>query len=112
MNKRQKHPAVGDYYYHYKHNPKSEINNFAYEIIGIGHHTEIDGLSESAMVIYAPLYEESSVYQNDKHFNIRPLDMFVSKVTKNEKTFSRFKRVTNIDTIAKLQKIKKKLYKK
>jgi hypothetical protein len=60
----------GRYYYHYKHDPLLSINNYAYEIINIGHHTEIDGLSESAMVIYAPLYSEAGVYKAGKHFDI------------------------------------------
>lgn len=36
-------PELG-FYYHYKHDPTGAVNNYAYEILNIGHHTEIDGL--------------------------------------------------------------------
>lgn len=28
------------YYYHYKHDSEGEINNYAYEVIGVGLHSE------------------------------------------------------------------------
>ncbi len=30
------------FYYHYKHDPKGEVNNYAYEVMGVGSHTEED----------------------------------------------------------------------
>ena len=30
------------YYYHFKHDPDGPINNYAYYIHGVGHHTEDD----------------------------------------------------------------------
>ena len=30
------------YYYHYKHDPNGPLNNYAYYIYGVGHHTEDD----------------------------------------------------------------------
>jgi len=27
------------FHYHYKHDPKGEVNNYAYEVIGVGIHT-------------------------------------------------------------------------
>jgi hypothetical protein len=36
-----------EFYYHYKHDPK-DLTNFAYEVLGEGHHTE----DESKYVIY------------------------------------------------------------
>ncbi len=101
---------IGGFYYHYKHDPKGPINNYAYEIINIGHHTEIQGLKESAMVIYAPLYAQAGVYVEGKHFDVRPLEMFLEEVTKEGQTFSRFTHITDEQTIEDLKKIKKELY--
>src|SRR5436305_12798626 len=30
------------YYYHFKHDPNGPLNNYAYYIYGVGHHTEED----------------------------------------------------------------------
>ena len=71
------------FYYHYKHDPSGPINNYAYEIVGVGCHTEDDCRPEDEnLVVYRPLYE-STVYKAGKLFDIRPLEMFVESVTKN-----------------------------
>ena len=67
------------FYYHYKHNLNGPINNYAYEVLSTGYHTEIAGFDESAMVVYRPLYENATVYKIGKHWNIRPLKMFLEK---------------------------------
>lgn len=103
-------PDLG-FYYHYKHDPNAEFNNHAYEVMGVGHHTEIDGLEESAMVMYRPLYE-SSVYKIGKHWDLRPIDMFLDPVTKDGKTFPRFQIITETDVITKLEKIRQEMYSK
>lgn len=103
-------PKIGGFYYHYKHDPEKGFNNYAYEIINIGHHTEIDGLKESAMVIYAPLYPEAGVYKEGRHYDVRPLEMFLEEVEKDGKTFKRFSEITDIELITKLQEVKKELY--
>ncbi len=103
-------PKVGGFYYHYKHDPAKGFNSHAYEIINFGHHTEVEGLKESAMVIYAPLYAEAGVYKEGKHFDVRPLSMFLESVTKDGKTFSRFTLITDPELIQKLKDIKKELY--
>jgi len=105
MNK----PETGAYYYHYKHDPGGEVNNYAYEIMNIAHHTEIDGLEESAMVIYAPLYE-AFVYNNGKHWDARPLGMFMEEVEKDGKKFPRFTKIIDREIITKLDQIKNELY--
>ncbi len=97
------------FYYHYKHDPNGTINNYAYEIMGIGHHTEMEGLAESAMVMYRPLYE-SSVYKAGKHWDLRPLHMFMEEVTKEGKTFPRFQKITDPDLIEKLEKTRDEMY--
>lgn len=37
----KKVPEVG-FYYHYKHDPTGSVNNYAYEVVGVGFHTEDD----------------------------------------------------------------------
>ena len=43
------------FYYHYKHDPKGNFDNYAYEILGIAVHSE----TEEKTVVYRPLYESS-----------------------------------------------------
>ena len=97
------------FYYHYKHDPQGAVNNYAYEVMGIGHHTEVEGLRESAMVMYRPLYE-ASVYKLGKHWDLRPINMFLEPVTKDGKTFSRFTKITDQTVIDALTKIQKEMY--
>ncbi len=97
------------FYYHYKHNPEGEINNYAYEVMGIGHHTEIDGLEESAMVMYRPIYE-ARVFKIGKHWDLRPLQMFMEDVTKDGKTFPRFSKIEDEEVIKKLTEIRDRMY--
>jgi hypothetical protein len=107
---KQKQPERG-FYYHYKHDPNGPVGNYAYEVLNIGHHTEIDGLEESAMVIYQPLYETAGVYKIGKHWDVRPLGMFMEEVTKDGKTFPRFQKITDEKIIEQLIAIKEELYK-
>lgn len=103
-------PQIGSYYYHYKHDEEKGIYSHAYKIVNIGHHTEVEGLFESAMVIYAPLYEEAGVYKEGKHFDVRPLSMFLEEVTKDGKTFPRFSLITDTILIEKLRIKELELY--
>ena len=112
-----KEPQPG-FYYHYKHNPKGEVGNYAYEVLNIAHHTEIEGLEESAMVVYRPLYA-ASVYKIGKHWDVRPLSMFMEdvEVKQNEQGFSllkmkRFTKITDPKTILELEKIRDRMYAK
>jgi len=103
------------FYYHYKHDPNGPINNYAYEVIGTGHHTEVteeqvqNGV-DPFFVIYRPLYKEASVYRLGRLFDIRPLQMFMEEVVKGEKKFPRFTRITNLETIERLKDLCKHLY--
>lgn len=103
-------PKIGAYYYHYKHDEDKGIFDHAYKIINIGHHTEIKGLKESAMVIYAPLYEQAGVYTEGKHYDVRPLDMFLEKVEKDGKDSPRFLEISDSDLIQKMKAKEKELY--
>jgi hypothetical protein len=74
----KKVPEPG-YYYHFKHDPDGPVNNYAYYIYGVGHHTEDDCRAEDAfMQVYRPLYEEAYAYRNGGLFDLRPLQMFFS----------------------------------
>lgn len=98
------------FYYHYKHDPNGSVNNYAYEIVGVGCHTEEDCRPEDAnIVVYRPLYE-ASVYKAGKLFDLRPLEMFMEDVTKEGKTFPRFKKITDPSIIAQLEEIKSSMY--
>ncbi len=100
------------FYYHYKHDPKGPVNVYSYEMIGVGCHTE-DNCSpaDSNMVAYRPLYD-SSIYSEGKGklFYLRPLEMWIENVTKGDKTFPRFQKITDSAVIAELQKIKLEMY--
>jgi hypothetical protein len=98
------------FYYHYKHDPNGSINNYAYEVVGVGCHTEDDCRPEDAnLVVYRPLYE-SSVYKAGKLFDIRPLEMFMESVTKEGKTFPRFAKILDQAVVRELSEIKKNMY--
>lgn len=101
---------IGAFYYHYKHDPKGLVNNYAYQIVNIAHHTEVEGLKESAMVVYRPLYESAGVYKEGKHYDVRPLVMFLEKVNKDGKMAPRFTEITDFETLEKLKEIKQKMY--
>ncbi len=97
------------FYYHYKHSGKS-VDDYAYEVLNIGHHTEIDGLEASAMVVYRPLYKSAGVYGIGKHWDVRPLGMFMEAVTKDGKQVPRFKKIEDPAVIAQLEKIALEMY--
>ena len=98
------------FYYHYKHDPNGTINNYAYELIGVGIHSEEDCRPEDAnMAIYLPIYE-SSAYRAGKFFVLRPLEMFMGNIEKENKTMLRFTKITDPDIIVKLEKIKGEMY--
>lgn len=102
-------PEVG-FYYHYKHDPEGAINNYAYEVVGVGHHTEDDCRPEDAnMVVYRPLYE-AFVYTAGKLFDLRPLEMWMGTVEKDGKTIPRFTKVTEPSRIEALEEIRSQMY--
>jgi hypothetical protein len=109
MNIPNKVPENG-FYYHYKHNPAGSVNNYAYEFVGVGHHTEEDCRPEDAnMVIYRPLYE-AFVYKAGKLFDLRPLEMWMGDVELNGKRVPRFKKITDPEVIHQLEQVKAQMY--
>ncbi len=101
---------TGVFYYHYKHNPDGGIEDYAYEFLGVGYHTEIEDMDKAAMVVYRPLYKRARVYKAGKHWDVRPLAMFMEKVVKDGKPISRFTKITNPKVILQLKKIRNQMY--
>jgi hypothetical protein len=88
------------YYYHFKHNPSGPVNTYAYEVLGVGRHSE-DG---THLIVYRPLY--TSDYFDESDFSLRPLAMFMENVTKDGKTFPRFTKITDESVIAQLKALR------
>lgn len=103
-------PETG-FYYHYKHDLAGPLNNYAYEVLGVGVHTEDDCRPEDAnMVVYRPLYKTpENPYAKNSLF-LRPSEMFTDTVTKRDVSFPRFTKITDTKTIVELEAIKKELY--
>ena len=62
------------------------------------------------MVVYRPLYESAGVYKIGKHWDVRPLAMFMEKVIKNSIEMDRFTKITDLNVIEQLEKIKDSIY--
>jgi hypothetical protein len=103
------------FYYHYKHDPSGPVNNYAYEVLGVGFHTEDDTRpGEEHFVVYRPLYE-ASVYRASKELDVlcfdnRPLEMWMGEVEKEGVIIPRFKKITDPDIIAELERIRAEMY--
>lgn len=98
------------FYYHYKHDLNGSVNNYAYEVVGVGCHTEDNCRPEDQnMVVYRPLYE-ASVYKAGKLFDLRPLDMWMGSVDLKGQTVSRFSKITDESIISQLEEIRQKMY--
>lgn len=107
----EKRPEPG-FYYHCKHDPNGPVNNYAYYIYGIGHHTEDDCRPDDAfMQVYRPLYETAYAYRHGGMFDLRPLSMFYNpaKLSSGHEV-ARFTRITDPEVIAELQAIKGRMY--
>lgn len=103
------YPEPG-FYYHYKHDPEGAVNNYAYEVVGTGHHTEDDCRPEDQfLVVYRPLYE-AFVYTLGKLFDLRPLAMWMGDVEKEGKIIARFTRITDEERIKQLAAIRDAMY--
>lgn len=105
----QKRPETG-YYHHYKHDPQKGVRDYAYFILGVGHHTEEDCRPEDQfMQVYLPLYE-SFVYKNGKMLDLRPLHMYAEPAQWKGKEVERFTRITDPAVIAELKAVRNEMY--
>ncbi len=108
-------PGVG-FYYHYKHDDSKGVQDYAYEVMGVGFHTEDDTRpGEEHFVVYRPLYESASIYQASRELGVmcmdnRPLEMWMGDVEKDGKIFPRFQKITDPEIIAQLEKIRSEMY--
>ena len=99
------------YYYHFKHDPSGPVNNYAYYIYGVGHHTEDDCRAEDAfMQVYRPLYEKAYAYQHGGLFDLRPLHMFFEAAERDGNKVRRFTKIDDPGVVAQLAAIKARLY--
>jgi hypothetical protein len=99
------------FYYHFKHGPDGPVNNYAYYIYGVGHHTEDDCRPEDAfMQVYRPLYEAAYAYRNDGMFDLRPLAMFYEPAILGGREVPRFTKITDPEVIARLRLIRARMY--
>lgn len=103
------------FYYHYKHDPSGSFENYAYEVLGVGLHTEMpheDALDpeEGVLVVYRPLYESAFVYQHGKIFDIRPLKMFMEDIENASVKMKRFTQIKDNILIERLNNQVRKLY--
>lgn len=106
-----KHLPEPGFYYHYKHDPAGSEENYAYELVGVGHHTEEDSRPEDKfLAVYHPLYETALVYRIGKMYDIRPLGMFMETVTKDGEVKPRFAKITDPDLIARLTERRNRMY--
>ncbi len=107
-------PEAG-FYYHYKHDPSKGVQDYAYEVMGVGFHTEDDVRDgEALFLIYRPLYN-ASVYLASKDlaipcFDARPLEMWMGDVEKDGKVFPRFTKIIDAEVVEQLEKIKSEMY--
>ena len=99
------------YYYHFKHDPAGPLDNYAYYIYGVGHHTEDNCPEADAfMQVYRPLYDNSYASRNGGLFDLRPLQMFYEPANKDGQPVARFTKITDPSIIAELREIKARMY--
>ena len=103
------------FYYHYKHDPQGPVNDYAYEVMGVGFHTEDNPRpGEAHFLNHRPLYE-ASVYKASKQlgipcFDCRPLEMWMGNVEKDGLIIPRFQKITDSAIIEQLERIRDKMY--
>lgn len=83
--------VIGGFYTHYKRNPQGDWDNYLYQVLNIGHHTEIQDANESSLVVYRPLYKS----QFGTDWACRPLEMFMGYVDQDGIPMKRFTLVTD-----------------
>jgi hypothetical protein len=102
-------PAKG-FYYHFKHDPDGPVNNYAYEVIGVGIHTEDDcDPNDAVMVGCIPLYDcpladQLHLFQN------RPLASWMKEASVGGAKVPRYTRIIDPNIIAQLKRIRAEIY--
>jgi hypothetical protein len=108
-------PKMG-FYHHYKHDHTKGVDHYAYEVLGIGLHTESNCRPEDVyMVMYRPLYEHAHVYRTSlllgvACFDSGPLEMWMSKVKKDGLHVPRFTLITDKIQNTNLTLVRNRMY--
>jgi hypothetical protein len=92
------------FYVHYKHNPEGELNNYIYEVVGIGRNTE----DKTLTVLYRPMYKNDWMPPAD--LQSRPIEMFFDDVQKGEVKIPRFTLITDPKIVEELEKVRRDMY--
>jgi hypothetical protein len=99
------------FYYHYKHDSAKGLRDYAYEVLNIAHHTEMEDFHGTGrMVVYRPLRESAKIYQDGQHWYVRPYDMFLENVEKGNYKGERFRKISDSAVIAELEKVREEMY--
>lgn len=98
-------PQIGEFYYHFKHNP-DDVYDHAYMIDGFG----FDAEKDCEVLFYKPLYEVDILKGSGMKVFVRSIENFTEMVTREGNTFPRFSRVTDPEIIAKLESKKMELF--
>lgn len=109
------HVPEPGFYYHYKHDPEGEINNYAYEVLGVGFHTEEDAHpGEEHFLVYRPLYEAAVFIASQQLgvpcFDARPLTMWMSDAEDKGHIVPRFQLIVDPVVVTELEKIRTRMY--
>jgi hypothetical protein len=94
------------FYYHKKHDPAGGITDHAYEVMGVGYHTETGEYT----VTYRPLYRASFSYENGLFAYNRPLEMFMDSAEVDSVEVRRFTRITDLDLVHELYAVRDEMY--
>ena len=96
----------GRFYRHFKYDPSNTQipNNYTYEVIGIGNHTE----TNDKFVTYRPLYDNP--HMKGINFIHRPYDMFFGTVNRSTYSGNRFNEIKDVKIIEQLIKVSKSKY--
>ena len=91
-------PPLG-FYYHHKSASDAHPEDHAYEVMGIGYHTE----TGEHTVLYRPIHTDAWAYENGKMTYVRPLEMFMGTVEKEGITTPRFIQIIDPEIIETLR---------
>ncbi len=100
-----KWPEEG-FYFHFKHDPTGSVNNYAYQVVGVGKDVDSDKLQ----IEYLPLYERPGVNPRLRcHRNLRD---FVGNLTRDGVRHKRFTQITDKRIIARLEYLRDEMFKR
>jgi hypothetical protein len=88
----QKRPVIGGVYRHYK---STGGLDHVYKVTGFAKHSE----TEEILVVYESLYHNSWLTSDQIQFTVRPLNMFMEKVTIDGITKPRFELISDPNSL-------------